>query len=315
MALVPPYDQFGGSYTVVTPAAGFSTNYLNVVAPSAGLNDTAITLDGSSLPAAGFVPIGTSGFSGVQIPVSPGSHHLASTSIPFSLTAYGFDHFDGYGYYGGACYASAASGTQVALTPKTLTAQVDSQSCVKVSTSDGGGKALGGIGVQLGITGVNPQKTFLTTDSTGAAQYCYTGTNAGSDLIAASTVDGQLSDTASFTWTAATTNHAPVVNAGNDITIFLPQNTVTLQGSVVDDGLPSGAPVNIQWSALGGNAPQVIFASPYTAVTQASFSVPGVYLLQLSADDTQLSSAATVHVTVNPPNQPPVVSAGPAQIL
>jgi len=111
MVLVQPYDQFGGSYTVSTPSANFPTNYVNIVAPTAGL-DGAITVDGTPIPAASFVPIGDSAFSGTQVPVAVGSHHLAGT-IPFGLTAYGFAPFDGYGYYGGACFGSVAAGTQV----------------------------------------------------------------------------------------------------------------------------------------------------------------------------------------------------------
>src|SRR5205807_1788867 len=195
----PPYDQFGASYTVSTPATGFEINLLNVVAPTAGL-DSAIQLDGVSIPGASFAPIGDSAFSGAQIPVSKGSHHLSSASLAFGLTAYGFAKDDGYGYYGGACFAHVASGTQISLTPKTVTAQVDSQNCVMVSSTDAAGQPVGGTGMQLAITGVNPQTAVLTTDATGKAQFCYAGTNPGSDLIKATA--GNVSDTASWTWTS-----------------------------------------------------------------------------------------------------------------
>lgn len=311
MVLVPPYDQFGGSYTVSTPSANFPTNYVNIVAPTAGL-DGAITVDGTAIPAASFTPIGDSAFSGAQIPVAVGSHHLAGT-IPFGLTAYGFAPFDGYGYYGGACFGSAASGTQVSLSPKTQSLQIDSQTCVTASTTDAGGQPLGGIGVQLEITGVNPHTTLLTSDATGQASFCYTGTNTGSDLIKATV--GSLTDTASFTWTSATTNHAPIVNAGPNLTTSLPANTVTLRGSVVDDGLPAGATVNVFWTQVAGVLNGAIINTPNQAVTTVTFQSPGTYQFQLTADDSQLSSSATVIVTVLPQNDPPVVSAGAPQTI
>ncbi|HLY99341.1 MAG TPA: Ig-like domain repeat protein, partial [Candidatus Angelobacter sp.] len=311
MVLVPPYDQFGGSYNVSLPTSGFLTQYLNVVAPTAGL-DGAIQLDGAPLSASSFIPVGDSGFSGTQIPVGTGIHHLASTSTPFSLTAYGFAEFDGYGYYGGACFASSASGAQLQLAPRTLSPEVNSQNCVTASVIDAKGNPLGGSGVQLAITGANPQTTSLTTDATGSAQFCYAGTNTGSDVIAATS--GKLSDTAFWTWIPAITNHAPIVNAGKNASIFLSQNTITLHGSVVDDGLPKGAQLTTQWTSLSTQLPNVVFSNAGSAVTQATFSAPGVYVLQLSASDTQFTSTSTVTVTVLA-NTPPVVSAGAPQTI
>jgi RHS repeat-associated protein len=310
MVLVPPYDQFGGSYNVSLPT-GFLSQYLNVVAPTAGL-DGAIQLDGAPLSASSFTPVGDSGFSGTQIPVGTGAHHLVSTSTPFSLTAYGFAEFDGYGYYGGACFASSASGAQLQLAPRTLSPEVGSQNCVTASVSDAKGNPLGGAGVQLAITGANPQTASLTTDATGSAQFCYTGTNTGSDVITATS--GKLSDTAFWTWIPAITNHAPIVNAGKNATIFLSQNTITLHGSVVDDGLPKGAQLTTQWTSLSTQLPNVIFSNAGSAITQATFSAPGVYVLQLSASDTQFTSTSTITVTVLA-NTPPVVSAGAPQTI
>src|SRR6185312_7061060 len=203
--------------------------------------------------------------------------------------------FDGYGYYGGACFGSAASGTQVSLSPKTQSVQIDSQTCVTASITDAGGQPLGGIGVQLEITGVNPHTTLLTSDATGQASFCYTGTNPGSDLIKATV--GSLTDTASFTWTSATTNHAPIVNAGPNLNISLPQTTVTLQGNVIDDGLPAGIPLTVFWTQVGGPVNGATIATPNQSVTQVTFQpFPATYAFRLTADDSQLSSNATVIV-------------------
>ncbi len=113
----------------------------------------------------------------------------------------------------------------------------------------------------------------------------------------------------------APVNQPPVVSAKPDQTITLP-STVTLAGTATDDGLPSGV-LNITWSKLSGPG-TVTFTNAATANTQASFSTNGVYILQLSASDTLLTSNDTVQITVNAApvtNQPPVVNAGNDQTI
>ena len=92
-------------------------------------------------------------------------------------------------------------------------------------------------------------------------------------------------------------NQAPVVNAGPNQTITLPTNTITLDGTATDDGLPNNT-LTISWSKVSGPG-SVTFTSPNTASTQATFSTAGVYVLQLTANDSQLSSSSNVTVTVN----------------
>jgi hypothetical protein len=101
-------------------------------------------------------------------------------------------------------------------------------------------------------------------------------------------------------------NQAPVVNAGPDVTILLTA-AATLAGTVTDDGLPG--PLTIQWSMLSGPG-TVTFAAPNQAATTATFSVAGGYTLQLSAFDGGLTSTDTCVITVQQPNQAPVVDAG-----
>jgi hypothetical protein len=126
--------------------------------------------------------------------------------------------------------------------------------------------------------------------------------------------DGQLNSPPVTTWINAAVNQAPVVNAGPNQTITLPINTVTLDGTATDDGLPNGTLI-ISWSVVSGPG-TVNFFNPDEAVTQATFSAASTYVLKLTANDTQLRSSATTTVTVNPPlDQPPVVNAGPNQTI
>ena len=107
-------------------------------------------------------------------------------------------------------------------------------------------------------------------------------------------------------------NQPPVVNAGNSQTLTLPENSVLLDGSVSDDGLPNPpATTSIFWSLVSGPA-TVIFNNPANVDTQATFSVAGTYVLQLQANDGSLSVVDEVTIIVYPDtiNQPPVINAG-----
>ncbi|MBS1551707.1 MAG: T9SS type A sorting domain-containing protein [Bacteroidetes bacterium] len=198
MMLIPPYEQFLASYTITTPASGFTGNYLNVVAPNAIVG--AILLDGLPIPAGSFNPIGASGFSGAEINVALGSHSLQAT-LPFGVFSYGFDSFDSYGYPGGLSLAPIATITNLDVTPEIATNIVGTQHCVDGLVTDQNNQPVVGIRVDYLISGANPGAGFAFTNASGIAQYCYTGNNAGYDTIIGST--GSLSDTVLKIWQSA----------------------------------------------------------------------------------------------------------------
>ncbi|MDQ3802896.1 MAG: putative Ig domain-containing protein [Acidobacteriota bacterium] len=109
-------------------------------------------------------------------------------------------------------------------------------------------------------------------------------------------------------------NRPPAVDAGPDQTTTLPADTVSLNGTASDDGLPQGGALSINWSASSGPGP-VSFGSPASAATTATFVAPGVYVLKLTASDGQLMRSDSVQVEVVARNQPPAVDAGPDQTI
>jgi len=127
---------------------------------------------------------------------------------------------------------------------------------------------------------------------------------AGTYVLRLSGDDGALqsSDTVTITVRAIPVNVAPIVNAGPDQTIQLP-STVTLSGTVSDDGLPT-ASVTTTWTVVSGPG-TVTFTEPSAASTTASFSDAGIYVLRLTADDGESQSSDEVTVTVE--LAPPVV--------
>jgi hypothetical protein len=75
-----------------------------------------------------------------------------------------------------------------------------------------------------------------------------------------------------------------------------------LNGFVSDDGLPNPpAIVTTMWSTISGPG-IVTFGNLNAAITTASFSAAGTYVLRLTADDSALSSIDDVIITVNSPS-------------
>ncbi|MDR4485133.1 MAG: FG-GAP-like repeat-containing protein [Nitrospirales bacterium] len=116
--------------------------------------------------------------------------------------------------------------------------------------------------------------------------------------------DGELTTSAEVTITVNPTlppppmNQAPSVNAGTAQTITLP-GTGTLNGTVTDDGLPNPpGVVTIRWSKVSGPG-VVTFGNPAAVDTTGSFTLPGTYVLRLTATDGALSTSADVTITVN----------------
>ena len=111
-------------------------------------------------------------------------------------------------------------------------------------------------------------------------------------------------------------NAPPVVDAGPNQSITLPSNA-TLNGTVTDDGFPDppGA-VTTRWLKRSGPSGTVGFVDSRAVDTVALFPRAGSYVLRLIADDGALSASDEVTITVAAaPNQPPVVNAGPNQII
>ena len=108
-------------------------------------------------------------------------------------------------------------------------------------------------------------------------------------------------------------NQPPVANAGADISITLPTNSTTLNGSASTD--PDGTISTYAWTKISGPATYSI-ANAAVATTGLTNLVQGVYSFRLLVTDNGGATASdTVVVTVNaapppPPNQPPVANAG-----
>lgn len=106
-----------------------------------------------------------------------------------------------------------------------------------------------------------------------------------------------------------TVNIAPVANAGNDQSITLPVNSVTLNGSATDaDGtISSYLWTKISGPAGGGGS----ITNAAAAVTSVTGLLAGIYKFELKVTDNNgATDTDTMQVIVFAPNIPPVANAG-----
>jgi K319-like protein len=100
-------------------------------------------------------------------------------------------------------------------------------------------------------------------------------------------------------------NKPPTVDAGPDMNIC--SDTARLSGSVIDVGRAAGNRLTVLWSTKSGPG-TVEYSNAAAQITNASFSQPGVYVLELSAFDGEFTDSDTVQVAVE---RTPTVNAGP----
>ncbi|MBT4817715.1 MAG: hypothetical protein HON70_18560, partial [Lentisphaerae bacterium] len=93
-------------------------------------------------------------------------------------------------------------------------------------------------------------------------------------------------------------NRPPAVDAGQDLRTDL--RTLRLEGRVGDDGRPNREPLRIKWEVIEGTG-QVTFDDEASPETNATFAMPGDYLLRLVADDGELWLSDMVAIHILPP--------------
>jgi hypothetical protein len=153
----------------------------------------------------------------------------------------------------------------------------------------------------------------VTFANASAAATTATFSAAGVYLLRLTASDGALTTFDETQITVSAANQAPVVEAGANQSITLPA-TASLSGSVTDDGLPAPPALSIAWSKTSGPG-TVTFSPANAAVSTASFSAAGTYVLRLTANDGALSAFDEVQVIVTAVNQAPVVNAGPDRTI
>jgi hypothetical protein len=159
---------------------------------------------------------------------------------------------------------------------------------------------------QYSITSPSAAKTSVTNLVAGVYQFSLTVTDnngaAATDMVRV-TVNSSAPPPG---------NQAPIANVGGNLSITLPINSASLNGSASTD--PDGTITSYSWTEISGPA-QFAIANASAAKTQVTGLVQGSYAFRLQVTDNGgLTAADTLYITVNPaaaaPNQPPVANAG-----
>ena len=149
----------------------------------------------------------------------------------------------------------------------------------------------------------------ITIASPAAAKTAVSNLVAGTYVLALTVTDDKgLTGKDSVTITVSATNVAPVAKAGADVTLTLPVNSTSLDGSASADA--DGSIASYSWSKVSGPA-SITIASPAAAKTAVSNLAAGTYVLALTVTDNKgLSSKDSVTITVKAANIAPVAKAG-----
>jgi Lamin Tail Domain len=151
----------------------------------------------------------------------------------------------------------------------------------------------------------------VTFGDPAAVETTATFSAAGTYVLRLTADDGALQSSDDVTVTvnpAETPNAAPVVNAGPNRTVRMPNASANLNGNVTDDGLPSPPAITTTWSKVDGPG-NVTFDNANAVDTTATFSATGSYILRLTADDGALQAHDDVTVTVQPQLAAPELTA------
>ncbi len=109
-------------------------------------------------------------------------------------------------------------------------------------------------------------------------------------------------------------NQPPIVDAGLP-QIAVPDASVFLSATVIDDNLPQPYQPTMTWSVLAGPG-GARFSDPSNTNTVAYFSAVGTYTVLFTVDDDQYARSDSVTIkVVDPPNEAPLVNAGQDQVV
>ncbi len=153
-----------------------------------------------------------------------------------------------------------------------------------------------------------PSTATITTP--GSAATTVTGLMQGTYVFTLTVTDNHgLTNSASVTITVnPAPNVPPVANAGTDMVIYLPQNSVSLDGSASYD--PDGTIASYSWNKVSGPG-SVTILYPNTAKPSVVGLHAGSFVFELTVTDNSGATAtARVRVTVYPSTQGPVAVAG-----
>lgn len=132
------------------------------------------------------------------------------------------------------------------------------------------------------------------------------------ELVVTDNSGAQGRDTMQITIWSGSANQSPVANAGSDITITSPSNSVTLNGTGTD---ADGSIASYVWFQVSGPTAKIV--SPSLASTSVTNLISaGTYTFSLTVtDDNGATGVDNITVTVNPAAAAPPISSGKRKMI
>ncbi len=158
-------------------------------------------------------------------------------------------------------------------------------------------------GASPGMSGQNTNDLSLSGLTEGIYMFRFTATD-----------NKSATASAEVTLTVTATNIAPLVNAGEDKTLILPQNSIQITATASD---LDGTIATYQWTQLSGPINPTLGGATTPTLT-ASDLIPGTYEFLISVTDNDASTSSdkvAINVLDATTNQLPVVSAGPDEVV
>jgi hypothetical protein len=169
------------------------------------------------------------------------------------------------------------------------------------------------------VPAIPPRLTQTWSKTSGPGTVTFSAANAlatnatfnaaGTYILRLTGSDGAASafDELTVTVSSGGTNKVPVVSAGPDVAAKV-ASSVTLIGTITDDGLPTPVALTTVWSKVSGPG-AVVFTLPTGIATSVTFDTAGTYVLRLTGSDGALSASddvTAIVTTITPP--PPLTS-------
>ncbi|MCD4811316.1 putative Ig domain-containing protein [bacterium] len=156
-----------------------------------------------------------------------------------------------------------------------------------------------------------PEGSSAALSDPAAVNPCFDVDEPGTYVIQLIVNDGELNSNPD-TVTISTENRKPVADAGPDQTVFLGDH-VTLDGSGSSD--VDGDLLTFMWSFTSiPDGSMAILSDPTALAPTFDVDTPGIYVVQLIANDGMLDSAPDT-VTISTENRRPIANAGPDQTV
>jgi choice-of-anchor A domain-containing protein/RHS repeat-associated protein len=288
MMVVPSVDEYQASYTFPTPSLSYDNiNYVNLIAPQSAVG--AILLDGTAVPAASFTAIGSGGYFGAQVAVTPGDHTLSGPAA-FGAFVYGFAPFDAYTYPGGITFTPPSAVGGLTLTPHSQTDLVNTPATFQATVTDGSGNPQADVTVTFVVAGANPHSGSGTTGPDGVATFSYTGAHGGDDTVQATAATLQANAAAHWVSRAPTVTFTSPGNgaslpAGSFVTLsgqalpgdpLAPIILVTVNGQQVDSLDAAGDFFARMPAPAGSDVFTVVVTDSLGETAMASLTLTGV---------------------------------------